>query len=327
MKPSKVAESIDRLFDTRWALFLWGPPGAGKSSVVREVAARRGVPVLDMRAALLDPTDIRGIPAVVDGRAIWCPPEFLPKPDATPGILFLDELSAAPPLVQASLYQLVLDRRVGEYVLPDGWRIIAAGNRDGDRAITYRMPSALSNRFIHIDFEVDFDDWRDWAVNAGIHPLILGFLSLRRELLFDMAHDLRAFPTPRSWEIASDALHALQDVRSMVDVLAGIVGDGAAVELLAFAESSITEETIKRILGNPAKARIPKALGDQYALIAYVAARAREQAVVEAAGRLLARIPVEMAILLARDVLRVQASFVTHPGYRAFIATHGEALV
>ena len=147
MKPSRVSETIDQLFATRWAIFLWGPPGAGKSSIVREAAGKRQIPLVDIRAALLDPTDIRGIPAVVGGTAIWCPPSFLPTADSKPGILFLDELSAAPPLVQASLYQLVLDRRVGEYQLPEGWRIIAAGNRAADRSVSYRMPAALANRF------------------------------------------------------------------------------------------------------------------------------------------------------------------------------------
>ena len=107
-----------------------------------------------------------------------------PNPDGK-GILFFDELNAAPPLVQASLYQLTLDRRIGEYVLPDGWKIVAAGNRAEDRSIVFRMPNALSNRFTHLDFEVDYEDWRIWAIDRGIHPMIIGFLGLRRELLQD----------------------------------------------------------------------------------------------------------------------------------------------
>ena len=175
MKPSRSAVVMKRLLATRWPVFLWGPPGAGKSSVVRQVAADEGLPVVDIRASLLDPTDLRGIPAVENGKAIWCPPSFLPTvKDGPGGVLFFDELSAAPPLVQASLYQLVLDRRVGEYVLPDGWRIIAAGNRQEDKSIVFRMPAALANRFVHLDFEVDYDDWRTWAVGRGIHPLVIG---------------------------------------------------------------------------------------------------------------------------------------------------------
>ena len=123
---------------------MWGPPGIGKSSIVRQVAADKGLAILDVRAPLLDPTDLRGLPYVADGSAKWAPPAFLPQNDGSEGLLFFDELNAAPPLVQASLYQLTLDRRVGEYVLPDGWRIIAAGNRSEDAAIVFRMPSALA---------------------------------------------------------------------------------------------------------------------------------------------------------------------------------------
>ena len=135
MKPSRLATVLSSMLGQRWPAFVWGPPGIGKSSIVHSVARQAGMSVIDLRASLLDPTDLRGIPAIVDGRAVWCPPAFLPKEGESPGVLFLDEINAAPPLVQASLYQLVLDRRVGEYVLPAGWWIVAAGNRQKDRAV------------------------------------------------------------------------------------------------------------------------------------------------------------------------------------------------
>jgi hypothetical protein len=328
MKPSRVAEFLDQVFDTPWAIFLWGPPGVGKSSVVRSIAEARGLALLDIRAALLDPTDLRGIPAIVESRAIWCPPAFLPTPDEPPGILFFDELSAAPPLVQASLYQLTLDRRVGEYVLPEGWRIIAAGNRAQDSSISFRMPAALSNRFVHVEFEVDFGDWRDWAVRAGIHPLVLGFLSTRRELLFDMNGSTdRGFPTPRSWSIASDVLRALGSWRSVSDALVGVVGEGAAIEFLGYCERAMSEESIRLIIDDPENAELPTDLGDQYALISYLVGAAAEANVVAAAGTLANRMAPEFAVLLLRDILRLRPRFVTNAGYRKFIETHGELLV
>jgi MoxR-like ATPase len=144
VKPSRVKAVLAKLIQTPWAVFIWGPPGAGKSSLVREVANDAGLPVIDVRATLLDPTDIRGIPAVQNGQAVWYPPSFLPTEDQSAGLLFLDELTTAPPLVQASLYQLTLDRRVGEYRLPDGWFIVAAGNRAQDSSIVHRMPAACA---------------------------------------------------------------------------------------------------------------------------------------------------------------------------------------
>ena len=145
MKASRLTTVLENLLDQPWAAFIWGAPGIGKSSIVRQIAERRRMPLIDIRASLLDPTDLRGIPMIQDGTAVWCPPSFLPKKSDKPGILFLDEINAAPPLVQAALYQLILDRRVGEYELPEGWRIIAAGNRREDKAVTFRLSSALAN--------------------------------------------------------------------------------------------------------------------------------------------------------------------------------------
>jgi MoxR-like ATPase len=326
LKPTRVLEVLDKLFDTRWPVFLWGPPGAGKSSIVRLAAATRDLPLLDIRASLLDPTDLRGIPAVQDGRAVWCPPAFLPGPRSRPGILFFDELNAAPPLVQASLYQLTLDRRVGEYELPPGWRILAAGNRAEDHSVTFRMPAALANRFIHLDFEADFEDWRAWAGTAGVHPLVVGFLGTRRELLLDMRQTERGFPTPRSWEMVSDAVKALGHARDAADVILGIVGEGAAAEFLGYCEQAISEETILAILADAANAALPEALGDLYALLAYVTANARQPDVAQAAAVLIGRLSPELAVLLIRDLLRVDPLFVRQRAYREFVARHAELL-
>jgi hypothetical protein len=263
---------------------------------------------------------------VVAGRAEWCPPSFLPGPDDPAGILFFDELNAAPPLVQASLYQLTLDRRVGEYELPPGWRMVAAGNRAEDRSVTFRMPAALANRFIHLDFEADFEDWRAWAAAAGLHPLVIGFVSTRRQLLLDMSNTDRGFPTPRAWQMVSDALAALGRPDQARDVILGIVGEGAATEFLAYTEHALSEEAIASILANPETASLPTKLGDLYALLAYVSGRARERRIVDAAGALLPRLNPELGVLLIRDLLRVDPLFSRHRAYRDFVGTHRELL-
>ena len=165
MKPSEIAYSLQLLTLIQKPAFLWGAPGVGKSQVVAQVAAALGLRLIDIRAVLLDPVDLRGLPTVEDGKAAWAIPAFLPENGA--GILFLDELNAAPPLVQAACYQLVLDRALGEYHLPEGWSVFAAGNREGDRAVTSRMSSALANRFVHLSFEPDLDDWSRWAMGPG----------------------------------------------------------------------------------------------------------------------------------------------------------------
>ncbi len=332
MKPSRILEAVEQLIETRWPVFMWGPPGVGKSSIVKQVAERRKVPLIDIRAALLDPTDIRGIPAIENGKAIWCPPSFLPGPDQPAGILFFDELSSAPPLVQASLYQLTLDRRVGEYRLPDGWRIIAAGNRAEDRSISFRMPAALANRFIHLDFEIDYSDWRDWAVRHGIHPLVIAFLGIRRELMHDMRQPERGFPTPRSWEMVSDALalnaaHGSRkgkdpqaaSIENLFDILTGIIGEPATIEFVAFCREAFSEETFLRLIADAQNAPLPRKLGDIYALVSYLVSRGKEKSVQQAAGILLNRLQPELAALLMNDLLKVAPVFAANPMVREFM--------
>ncbi len=327
MKPTRVAHVLEELLQTRWPVFLWGPPGVGKSSVVREVAAKAGWNLIDLRASLLDPTDLRGLPAVTSGKAVWYPPSFLPHEPDSKGVLFFDELNAAPPLVQASLYQLTLDRRVGEYVLPEGWRIVAAGNRAEDRSVVFRMPSALANRFVHLDFEVDASDWRVWAQQHGIHPLVLAFLTFKPKLLFDLGDASRAFATPRSWEMLSAALDRFGTANDLDDIAPGIVGEGVAIEFLAYCRDTITEKLVQSIIADPTGAKLPEDLGALYALVSYLGAWAKRPEVRSAAATLLSRLGPEIAVLLARDLIRADAKFVREAGYREFVAKHKEFLV
>lgn len=322
MKPSRISEVLGSLLTTRWPAFIWGAPGVGKSSVVRSVAREAGLELFDIRAPLLDPTDLRGLPYLKDGVAAWAPPSFLPHDANSSGLLFFDELNAAPPLVQASLYQLTLDRRIGEYELPAGWRIIAAGNRAEDNAVVFRMPSALANRFVHLDFEVDFEDWANWASLAGVHPLVQAFLRLRRELLLDTKTMDRGFPTPRSWEMASDAIKAFGGVATALDVLIGIVGEGAAMEFVKFSSRSLSAERVEAILDDPEKAKLPDEIGDLYALIAYIAARAKEDLVASAAGKLLGRLQPELGVIMMRQILRLRPHFSSEKGVVLFLQKH-----
>lgn len=225
--------------------FLHGPPGVGKSAMVKEAAEEAEVSFIDLRMSLLNPVDLRGIPVadLVKAVARWLVPEFMPKTGK--GILFLDELNVAPPSVQAASYQLVLDGRVGEYVLPKGWWICAAGNRSIDRALTYDMPSALRNRFVHYEVESSVEPWALWAAKMGLDFRVVSFIRFREKegnpMLFDFDPRIhvRAFPTPRSWHMVSDLLLAgaeptLTKGSSDLDLLAGAVGSGAAQEFSGY---------------------------------------------------------------------------------------------
>jgi hypothetical protein len=326
MKPSRIEEVVKSVIQTRWPVFLWGPPGVGKSSIVRSIAKQKKLELLDVRASLLDPTDLRGIPTVEKGKAKWCPPSFLPSDPKSKGLLFFDELNAAPPLVQASLYQLTLDRCVGEYRLPDGWSILAAGNRAEDRSVTFRMPAALINRFVHLDYEVDFEDWRDWAVVNKMHPLVVGFLSTRRELLFNMDKPDKPFPTPRSWEMVSDILSSQDSFKDCQDIILGVVGEGAMMEFIGYCESAISEEIIEKIIANPSAAKLPKKLGDQYALISYLSFNLDKTDVQKGAEVLLSRFAPELGVLLLRNCLKLHPKFAMKKGVQEFISKHKDVI-
>ncbi len=189
------------------ALMLWGSPGIGKSDLVRQLAEDLDRIFVDVRLSTIDPVDLRGLPMinVEEQLTNWLPPSFLPNVQSEPGILFLDEINAAPPMLQASAYQLILDRKLGEYQIPEDWLVIAAGNKLSDRSVTHRMPSALSNRFSHFEIIVSKEEWFQWAWQNNIDPFIISFLRFHPQLLFDFnpQNNKLAFPTPRSWSFAS----------------------------------------------------------------------------------------------------------------------------
>jgi len=242
MKPKEVkmwlTKAVEHPLDVPPVL-LEGPPGIGKSAIPKQVAEENNINFVDIRLAQRDVTDLRGIPAVIDGKARWLPPPELPTEGK--GILMLDEITSCPPLTQASAYQLTLDRRISEYELPDGYYIVAAGNRLEDRAVVYRMSTALMNRFHHINFEVSKDDWIDWALASGIDANVIGFVAWRPELLspgFDPASSEKAFATPRC--LGKETLVKMWD-KTEKPISEIVVGDEIVGYQGAFVKSKVTK--------------------------------------------------------------------------------------
>ncbi|AKF24767.1 ATPase [Sulfurovum lithotrophicum] len=238
MKASNITKVVDKLIDRQLPVFIWGAPGIGKSSIVKQIAAEKELEFLDLRLSLLDPTDLKGIPffKADTNEGVWAKPSFLPSDPGSRGILFLDEINTAPPAVQASAYQLILDRRVGEYELPKGWSIVAAGNRENDRGVVYKMPPPLANRFVHFEMEVDFTDWKNWAYSQGIESAIIAFLAYDKSMLFtfDPLSNEKSFATPRSWEYVDSIIKSGIDTKLILDSISGAVGREAAVGYLSF---------------------------------------------------------------------------------------------
>ena len=236
--PKSAKRAIHYAIKMRRPTFLWGPPGIGKSDLVQQIGDDTGRNVVDVRLALWEPTDIKGIPYFDsnNGTMTWAPPAELPTDPDSKDILFLDELNSAPPAVQAAAYQLILNRKVGTYKLPDGVDIVAAGNRDGDRGVTYRMPAPLANRFIHLEMKVDFEDWQDWATLNHVHPEVVGYVGFAKQDLYDYdpKSPSKSFATPRSWSFVSD-LVADEDIdtETLTNLVSGAIGDGLAIKFMA----------------------------------------------------------------------------------------------
>ena len=327
MIPSHIARALTTLLPIRQPVFLWGPPGVGKSQLVAQTAESLGLALIDIRAVLLDPVDLRGLPQInADGRTHWRSPAFLPAGGR--GVLFLDELNAAPPLVQAACYQLILDRALGEYRLPDGWTVIAAGNRDQDRAVTHRMPSALANRFVHLEIEAHLEDWVAWATRAGLRPEVISFLRFRPSLLhdFDPAVASRAFPTPRSWEFVSTMLAGAPDPDVELDLLRGAVGDGAALEFSGYLKLWRELPDTDAVLADPDAAPAPAEPGAAYAICEALGRMASPETM-PALTRYAARLPVEFGVLLMRDAVRHDSRAAHTESFAAWARDNAEVFV
>jgi MoxR-like ATPase len=229
MTPDDLKQYLDRLIvnNLYMSTMIWGPAGVGKSSIVHQLAREHELKFIDIRLSQLAPTDLRGLPVADDGVSKWFPPEFLPQNGR--GILFLDEINMAPPAMQGMAQQLILDRRVGSYTVPDGWFVWAAGNRKEDRAAVFDMPAPLANRFLHLQVEPDFESFKAHALATGVHEQIIAFLSFRPSLLHKIDPQQPAWCSPRSWVMASKLHDAGLDI-------APAIGSAASDEFRAFIE-------------------------------------------------------------------------------------------
>ena len=321
MRPAQLKAVLDREFLSareghHTPVMLWGPPGVGKSQIIAQVATRHAVPMIDIRLSQMEPSDLRGIPFRIDDRVEWAVPAMLPDIErhGPEGVLFLDEITSAPPSVSAAAYQLILDRRLGAYEVPAGWAIFAAGNRQGDRGVTYTMPAPLANRFSHFEIEANLDDWVDWAYSNGIDERLIGFLRFRPERLFDFdpAHNPVAFPSPRSWEFAHRALQKFGDSPELLlATLQACVGPAAGLELNAFVENLEHMPDLDAIIRGE-QVDVPREVDLQYAVASALVARAARAKgssdareilghILDYAGRFPLR---EMGIMLVSDMHR-----------------------
>lgn len=274
VSPNGAKASIKHAMQKQRPIFLWGPPGIGKSDIVKQIADSIDAHVVDIRLSLWEPTDIKGIPYFDSnsGTMVWGAPAELPDAEMASKykniVLFLDEMNSAAPSVQAAAYQLILNRKVGTYTLPDNVMIVAAGNREADKGVTYRMPAPLANRFIHLELAVSFDDWFQWAADNKIHTDVLGYLTFAKKDLydFDPKSPSRSFATPRSWSFVSELLEDGLDENTTTDLVSGAVGEGLAVKFMAHRKVASSMPNPTDILAGKVKELNTKEISAMYSL-------------------------------------------------------------
>jgi hypothetical protein len=299
VNPNKLKTMILHSIGRKRPIFIGGPPGIGKSDIVAEVARSQNRPLIDIRLPLMEATDIRGLPYLrevtirdAQGNVVyneqnvpltekvftWSTPSDLPTDPNSRALVFFDEMSAAPPSVQAATYQVILNRRIGTYQLPDDVVIVAAGNRVKDKGVAYNMPTPLANRFIHATLHVDFDDWQEWAMKNRVHKDVVGYLTYQPNDLFDFdpRRESYAFATPRSWSFVSELLYEPQADGSYVDtdlsadvlgdLIKGTVGEGPAIKFMTFRKQAANLPRAKDVLEGKVTSLKLKQIDVMYAL-------------------------------------------------------------
>ena len=273
--PNSAKNSIKHALKKKRPIFLWGAPGIGKSEIVEQICNTfSNSHLIDIRLSLWEPTDIKGIPYFDSnsGTMVWGAPSELPSEEFAAQfdhiVLFLDEMNSAAPSVQAAAYQLILNRRVGTYKLPDNVMIVAAGNREADKGVTYRMPAPLANRFIHLELAVSFDDWFQWSVVNNINTDVVGYLTFAKKDLydFDPRSPSRSFATPRSWTFVSELLDDDLDEATTTDLVAGAVGEGLALKFMAHRKVASSMPNPSDILAGKVKELKTREISAMYSL-------------------------------------------------------------
>jgi hypothetical protein len=326
----ELYNQLQVLIDADLPLFIHGSPGIGKSYIVNDIAKLKGLDIIDIRLSQLDAVDLRGIPTVNGEITKWLPPEFLPRDEKSCGILFLDELNSAPLSVQAAIYQLVLDRKIGEYTLPSGWRIVCAGNRIDDKGIVFKLPSPLINRMVHLVLEAKYDDFKEWAIKHSIHPYVIGFLGFRPDLLSSEvpanSETNPAFCTPRAWEMLSRAISSVEKIETIAPIIYGSVGYGAGIEFVSFIKVYKNLPDVDAILRGDS-IDVPDEPSALYALCSAIVEKFSTQ---EEAKNLFAyskNLPVEFCVMLIKDLIIKDESIAEVDGFDEWIEKYGEYIL
>ncbi len=327
MRPTELLSFLSQTIRARIPVLVTGAPGIGKSDIVAEAAAAADADMILSHPAVADPTDAKGLPWIVKAKtgdsATFLPFGELQQAIAAtkPTVWFLDDLGQASPAVQASYMQLLLARRVNGHCLPDCVTFIAATNRRTDRAGVTGILEPVKSRFGSIvELSVDLltrgstkinhlDDWCSWAIDHDVRPELIAFLRFKSDLLcnFSATADLTNSPVPRTWSHVNRLLQLPLSSTVQQQAIAGAVGEGACVELLAFLKLAAQLPNIDQILIDPKSVDVPKQPAVLYALasaLAYRTTDANFASVATYVQRMADAGHGEFSVLCVKDALR-----------------------
>ncbi|MEA1917603.1 MAG: MoxR family ATPase [Campylobacterota bacterium] len=328
---NELYRHINTLLQSDTPFFIHGSPGIGKSYIVNDIAKQNSLEIIDVRLSQLDAIDLRGIPTISNNQTKWMPPVFLPTDENSEGILFLDELNSAPLSVQAAIYQLVLDRKIGEYTMPKKWRIVCAGNKIDDKGIVFKLPSPLINRMVHIVLEASYEDFKVWAIKNSIHSFIIGFLGFRPDLLSSevpsSSETNPAFCTPRAWSMLSNIITSCSDINSIYPIIYGCVGYGAGIEFVSFIKVYKTLPNVDAILNESDYESVPTEPSALYALCAALIEKYENSSQARNLFNYSKKLPVEFAVMLIKDLIIKDEDIAELEEFDEWMSRYGEYII
>ena len=332
----KAAPMIESFIQANVPVNLMGSPGLGKSDVIKQVAKKLGLKVIDFRLSTADPTDLTGLPFIDNGRSVFLPNvafpvETDPVPEGYNGwLLFLDEITNAPMAVQAAAYKLILDREVGLHNLHPQVKIVSAGNLiDDGAAVTGEMSTALKSRMAHINIEISIDAWLDWALSAGVHHSVTSFIKFKPTSLyqFDPKVDADTFPCPRTWGMVSSVIDTVGlNHPAILQMLSATISDGTATEFVNYCKNFVGLPTYQDIIRDPLGTPMPEGMSTMYALSGSIGAQTKKESV-DQVMEFVGRMPKEFQLRTFNDFTKRDPTLVTVQAVRTWLTSNAKHML